>query len=100
MLGQRLLGLREEAELTQQQVAEAIGSTQQKISNYEKGTVEPDCDTLVQLADFFKTTVDYMLGRSNQRYVEAGYPDLDGLPVEAAREVQLFLEFVRHKYNK
>ena len=100
MLGQRLLGLREEAELTQQQVAEAIGSTQQKISNYEKGTVEPDCDTLVLLADLFKTTVDYMLGRSNQRYAEIVYPELEDLPVEAVKEVQLFLEFVRHKYQK
>ena len=99
MLGRRLLALREEKELTQRQVADAVGSTQQKISNYEHETVEPDCETLVKLADFFDTTVDYLLGRSSQRHRDGRCPDLEGLPAEAMKEVEVFLEFVKHKYS-
>lgn len=101
MFGERLRILREERELTQQQVAEAVNSTQQKISNYENETVEPDCGTLVKLADFFATTVDYILGRTHQRQPEGFlYPALSGLPVDAVREVETFMEFIRHKYKK
>jgi transcriptional regulator with XRE-family HTH domain len=100
MFGERLRFLREERELTQQQVAEAIDSSQQKISNYENETVEPDCDTLMKLADFFETTVDYILGRSNQRRPEGMYAALSELPVEAAKEMETFMEFIRYKYKK
>ena len=70
MLSERLKLLREEKELTQQQMAEAIFSTQQKVSNYENGLVEPDFETLVRLADFFDTSADYILGRNRSVSLE------------------------------
>jgi len=100
MFGERLRWLREEKDLTQQQIAEAIGSTQQKISNYENETVEPDCETLMKLADFFETTVDYILGRSGTRHRVEKYTALEELPVEAVKEVETFLEYVKFKYRK
>jgi transcriptional regulator with XRE-family HTH domain len=100
MFGERLRFLREEKEFTQQQIAEAIGSTQQKISNYENETVEPDCQTLVKLADFFETTVDFILGRTKQRAGIGMYAALNELPVEAVKEAETFLEFVKYKYRK
>jgi transcriptional regulator with XRE-family HTH domain len=100
MFGERIRFLREEKELTQQQIAEAIGSTQQKISNYENETVEPDCETLIKLADFFGTTVDFVLGRPGGQYWGKMHAALAELPAEAVKEVETFLEFIRHKYKK
>mgnify|MGYP005849394767 CR=1 FL=1 len=100
MFGERLRNLREEKDLTQQQIAEAIGSTQQKISNYENEMVEPDCDTLVKLAGYFETSVDYILGRTRQRLAMGMADFLEDFPAEAAREVEVFLEYVKFKYRK
>ena len=35
--------------------------------NYEKGTREPNSETLIQIANFFNTSIDYLLGKSNTR---------------------------------
>lgn len=69
MFGERLLSLRIELGFTQEQVAEKIGLplTQQKLSNYEKETVEPDTDTFIKLAKFYNTTVSYIVGDTNNR---------------------------------
>lgn len=50
--------------LSQQQLADVIGVTQQSINKYENHNVEPDIDTLMRLADYFHTTVDYLVGRT------------------------------------
>jgi transcriptional regulator with XRE-family HTH domain len=49
--------------LKQSDVAEAIGMSKQVISNYENGAREPSLKTLIDIADFFKTTTDQLLGR-------------------------------------
>jgi transcriptional regulator with XRE-family HTH domain len=105
MVGERLRFLREEKELTQQQIADVINSTQQKISNYEKDTVEPDCETLIKLANFFNTTTDYILGRTNLRY-SAEIPTvclpndpINDLPKEAILELKQFTDYLIHKYK-
>jgi len=50
--------------ITQQQLAEAIGTSQQSINKYENHGVEPDIGTLIRIADFFHTSVDYLIGHS------------------------------------
>lgn len=60
----RLKSLREERELSQNKFALAIGQTQQNISKWEKGVIEPDLKNLVKIAIFFNVTVDYLLGLS------------------------------------
>lgn len=105
MIGERLRSLREEKELTQQQIADVMDSTQQKISNYEKDVVEPDCETLVKLANYFNTTTDYILGRTNLRYTAeintACHPNdpLANLPEDAIMELKVFTEYLIHKYK-
>jgi transcriptional regulator with XRE-family HTH domain len=106
MIGERLRLLREEKELTQQQIANGINSTQQKISNYEKDIVEPDCETLIKLANFFNTTTDYILGRTNLQYqgemtsVYHQNTPIADLPEEAIMELKVFTEYLAHKYKK
>lgn len=56
--------LRTEKKITQQQLADVIGTSQQSINKYENHRVEPDINTLMKLADYFHTTVDYLVGHT------------------------------------
>jgi transcriptional regulator with XRE-family HTH domain len=58
--------LRNQKGLSQGELAEKMGMSQQTISKYERGLLEPALETLNFLADFFNVSVDYLLGRSDQ----------------------------------
>lgn len=49
--------------MTQQEVADAIGCSAVVYQRYEKGTRQPSIEVLLRLADVFGVTVDYLLGR-------------------------------------
>lgn len=51
--------------LTQSEVAAALGVSSVVYSRYENGKRQPSIDTLVQMADIFGVTVDYLLGRQD-----------------------------------
>lgn len=55
--------------MTQQQLAARLSLAKSTISQYENNINEPDLKTLVELADIFEVSVDYLLGR-----VHAGQP--------------------------
>ena len=61
-----LRSLREEAGLTQQDLADRLQTTQRKVSYWESGKVEPDLENLWRLADFFDTSVDDLIGRCDR----------------------------------
>ena len=60
-IGDRLKAARENAGLKQDQVADAIGSTFQKVSSFETGRTRVDLETLVILCNLYKTNADYIL---------------------------------------
>lgn len=62
----RIKDLREDHDLTQIQVAEAIGITQRKYSYLETGTQQLTDEILVKLAKFYGVTVDYILKLSDK----------------------------------
>lgn len=67
--------LRAELGISQNKLAEIIGTSQQSINKYENHNIEPDINTLTALADFFSTSVDYLIGHSDIRYkIEAVSP--------------------------
>lgn len=68
---QRLRDLREDKDLTQQELGEEIGIPQRTYSYYEKGQRMIPPEVLCRLADYYKTSVDYLLGRTD---VENPYP--------------------------
>lgn len=51
--------------LTQAEVASALGVSSVVYSRYETGSRQPSIDILLQLADIFGVTVDYLLGRQD-----------------------------------
>ena len=61
----RLKDLREDNDLMQKEVAAILGIDQRVYSNYEIGKREIPTRFLIKLADFYKTSVDYILGRTN-----------------------------------
>ncbi len=59
---ERLKFLRKQHNLTQQQLADILHVSQQSIHKYEHNITHPDLDTLRNLANYFHTSVDYILG--------------------------------------
>ena len=55
--------LRESANLTQQQLADKLQTTQHKISYWESGKIQPDLESLWAIADLFDITTDELIGR-------------------------------------
>lgn len=66
-MSNRLRDLREDADLTQTQVAKYLGMSQTGYSKYESGENDVPTQVLIKLAQFYKTSVDYILGVSDQR---------------------------------
>ena len=60
--------LREDASVSQKALADAIGVSQQSVNKYENHKIEPDIETLIRIADFFETSVDYLIGHSSVRH--------------------------------
>lgn len=65
MTPNRIKDLREDADLTQQQIADAIGITQRKYSYVETGTQPLTDELLIRLADYYKVSIDYLLKQTN-----------------------------------
>lgn len=63
-----LKSLRMELGISQQRLAEAIYVTQPSINKYENHNSEPEIEILKRMADYFDTTIDYIVGYSDQRY--------------------------------
>ena len=63
----RLKDLREDADLSQSALGKAIGVPQRTYSYYENGQRMVPPEVLSRLADFYHTSVDYLLGRTNQK---------------------------------
>ena len=62
----RLKDLREDRDLMQKEIAAVLGIDQRVYSNYETGKREIPTSFVVKLADFYKTSTDYILGRTNK----------------------------------
>lgn len=64
---ENLKKLREEAGVTQKQLADVIGVSQQSVNKYENHNIEPDIETLIRIADYFNTSVDFIIGHTDLR---------------------------------
>ena len=54
---------REKAELSQQDVANALGISQFAVSKWERGDMTPSIERLKELADLYNTSIDVLVGR-------------------------------------
>ena len=63
----RLKELRTECGLSQKALAQAIGINQQSVNSFENHDTSPSYLILLKLADFFDTSIDYLVGRTEFR---------------------------------
>lgn len=63
----RIRDLREDADLTQQQIAEYLLCDQSLYSKYERGERALPLEYAVKLAKFYGTSIDYIVGATNTR---------------------------------
>lgn len=63
----RIRDLREDKDITQTQIAKVLNCSQRVYSNYERGDLDIPTEILIKLADFHNVSVDYILGRTDNK---------------------------------
>lgn len=91
--GDRLKRLRQDAALTQQQLAERIGVTKSTVSYYELSERAPSPEILIKLAGVFHVTTDQLLGIDRGRTTV----DVSGLDSEDVKVVRQMVAALRRK---
>lgn len=72
-MSMNLKELRVKNNFSQNEIAKKVGLTQFTYSNYETGTTEPKIKTLIDLANIYNVSIDYLIGREFNN--EFGYLD-------------------------
>ena len=104
----RIKKLRLEREETLEKIAKYLNVTIQTVSNYENEKRDMTPEIIIKLADYFKVTTDYLLGKSDKR--EADLSDIriaqhngidtNGLSEEDIEEIKKQVEYMKWKKNK
>lgn len=84
----RIKSLRDEAGLSQADLAKELSVAQNTVSSWENGKRDPDTDTVKQLAAFFGVSTDYLLGATDQK--NASSEEDAGLSAEENELLELF----------
>ena len=61
----RLRDLREDNDQTQQQIADMLNMHRSVYRRYESGEREPGIAELIRIADYFRVSIDYLVGRTD-----------------------------------
>lgn len=77
MLYERIRNLREDKDLTQSEIAHYLNISQRTYSRYENDERGIPIEILSKLADYHKTSVDYLIGRTD---IEKPYPTSSKIP--------------------
>lgn len=106
-LGENIKNARIKKNLTQAQLGELLGKSDNVITNWEKGTNRPDADTIKNLCTLLDISPNELLNWKNNNIANNitlaahrtdGY-DTD-LPEEAQEELDEYIKFLKMKYNK
>lgn len=101
MLGDRLRLLRESKGWSMAEVARMTNTVYSTYFSYEVGDREPKHRFLVQMADIYGVTVDYLLGREDTPHVDAASTplgDISDLPGEVLEDINDYIEMKRAQY--
>ena len=69
-LNENIRQLRLARNLSQVDLANALGVTKQSVSNWENNNIQPSIDMLIRLATVFSVSTDYILGLNHRKYIE------------------------------
>ena len=84
----RLIALREREHLSQSELAIAIRVSRSSVRDWESGDKEPRIELLIRIADYFRVSADYLLGRDSVMSLYIG-----DVPDEVRKEIN---EIVRN----
>ncbi len=90
----RLNDLRKQKPITQQELAQKIGVKNYTIANWEQGRAEPSIRDLIDLANIFECTIDYLVGRTDEFETIEQYPIFDK---NDKRTIDMFLKLPKNK---
>ena len=91
----RLKELREEKNLSQNDLAKEINTSQRNIGRWENGTNEPTAGFVVALANYFQCSIDYLLGRTD----DFGNVTVQTNGVELTKNEETLLRYYRALSN-
>ncbi len=94
-LSTRLRQLRQDKHLRQDQVSALIGVSKGAISAYENDIRQPSYDVLIRLANLYRVSTDYLLGRSDDRTI-----DISGLTADEAAIISNLVASMTTKNQK
>ena len=86
LLSENIKRLRIAKGINQVEFSKRLGVTKQCVSNWENDNVAPSVEMLIKIADFFKVSTDYLLGRSDRPYI-----DVSGLSEEQIAHITLII---------
>ena len=89
-LNENIKQLRQSRNLSQVDLARALGVTKQSISNWENNNIQPSIDMLIRLAQFFSVSTDFMLGLNQRKYIE-----INGLTDQQLAHVTTIIDDIR-----
>lgn len=95
MIADRIKALREQRSMTQAELAKRLGITRSSVNAWEMGISVPSTQYLVEVANIFKVSADYLLGLSTTATVS-----LDGLTEQDVQMVYALIAFLREKNIK
>lgn len=108
-LGKRLRIFREQRTLPQEDLAKSLNLTKATISRCESEVRQPNLDIIKEIARLFDVSVDFLTENTESRtpklephIIPGSYQNFDtaGLPDEAIRQIEDYIEFVKSKYSK
>lgn len=103
MVGERLLDLRKDMGLTQDELAEILKINKHSISSYEREKSEPPDAIKISIAKFFNVSIDYLLGLTdNQKPFDKNvkYFELpQNFPDDAEISLRDYVDFLMKKYE-
>ena len=67
VFSERLAELRDSRNLSQKEVAREFGVVVRAYQRYEYGEREPQLSVLIRMADFYNVSLDYLVGRTDER---------------------------------
>lgn len=115
LIGEKIKELRKNSKITQEQLGNAIGVSKMAISYFEKGKKSPGRESLEKIADYFKVTTDYLLGRSEDPELNEEEDKIiseegknimsliEGLPEDerkkAWEQLEMYVTYMKNKKN-
>jgi transcriptional regulator with XRE-family HTH domain len=86
MLNENIKSLRLSYNLSQVELASALGVSKQCISNWENDYIQPSVEMLIKIAKYFNVTTDYLLGLTGDNTV-----NMDGLTEKEIAHIKLLI---------